>query len=159
MFNLHIRARRDSVDFTLERIMATFVLKKYAEPDTNKPKEEEPPKEEKITKEMTVEVTGSVAEVVANALNRALVNKDVEIEEVKEGESEVNAISTEEINKDPVSSLRKVRNSKVLLIATEGFTTKKEEWFLQNIEGSVGKVFYTVESFVNYIVKEFSKDE
>lgn len=139
--------------------MTTFVLKKYADPETNKPKEKEQPKEEVQDKELMVEVSGSVAEIVANALNKVLVNKGIEAKQVEEGSSEIKAISTEDINKDPVSSLRKVKNSKALLITTEGFTTKKEEWFLTNIEGSVGKVFYTVESFVDYIVKEFTYNE
>lgn len=147
--------------------MATFVLKKYEEPkqtetspELNTEKETPGVTAEGQTKEVTINVSGSISEIVANALNKVLVNKEITVEETADTQSEVKAISTEDINNFPLETLRSVKNSRVLLITTEGFKTKQEEWFLTNLEHSdVGKVFYSVESFVDYIVKEFNVNE
>lgn len=143
--------------------MPTFVLKKYAEEnpvekqeqvETNEQNEQTP------EKEITVAVSGSISEIVANALNKVLVNKKVEIEEKPDEEGiTVQAVSTEDINNKPLETLRSVKGVQVLLIATEGFHTREEEWFLTNIKDQVGKVFYTVESFVDYISKELETNE
>lgn len=145
--------------------MPTFVLKKYADPKTQEqpqPAQDEPPQEQNTPvtktpqKEIMIEVSGSVASIVAHALNKTLVRKDVTVDEVTETSGDVKAISTEDIANNPVETLRKVRDSKLLFIATEGFKTKKEEWFLTNLEGRVGQVFYSVEAFVDYLKKELS---
>lgn len=139
--------------------MPTFVLKKYdqenAQVDQQDPNQENQQQERTPSKEMTVEVTGSISEIVANALNKVMVNKGVEVEEMEQAESSVKAISTEDINSDPIATLESVSKADVLFISGKGFHTAKEEWFLTNIEHKVGKVFYSVEAFIEYISGEF----
>lgn len=150
--------------------MPTFVLKKYQEtPVKSETPEETPNQNEETTtqdsdgkpveKELLVEVSGSVSEIVATALNKVFANKGVTVEESDE-EKEVNAevVSTEDIESDPVKALRSAKSSNVVLIVSEGFTTKKEEYFLTNMEDYQGKVFYSVESFVAYLVSEMNND-
>lgn len=154
--------------------MPTFVLKKYQETQTNT--ETQDPNTESDTenpnientegqdkkpadKEMMVEVSGSVSEIVATALNRVFVNKGVTVEEVEDNkEIDAEAISTEDIENDPVKALRTAKSGNAVLIVSEGFTTKKEEYFLANMENYEGKVFYSVESFVKYLVSEMLND-
>ncbi len=145
--------------------MPTFVLKKYEEKkDTNQPEEgtessqsQSDDSKSPIKKEMSVEVSGSISEIIANALNRVFVNTDVEVEEVKDGERtpDAEAITMEDIRSEPVKTLRAVKQSKVVVISGEGFHTKEDEWFITNMEDYPGKVFYSVEKFVDYLVEEF----
>lgn len=142
--------------------MPTFILKKYQDKDPVEQPEVKPEdqqqdqsQEKTVSKEMTVEVTGSISEIVAQALNKVMVNKNIEMEEVESNDATVKAISTEDINSDPVAALESVVKADVLFISGNGFHTAKEEWFLTNIENKVGKVFYSVEAFVNFISSEF----
>jgi len=150
--------------------MPTFVLKKYQEtpvksetpeetPNQNEEIVDKDPEGKPVEKELLVEVSGSVSEIVATALNKVFANKGVTVEESDE-EKEVNAevVSTEDIENDPVKALRSAKSSNVVLIVSEGFTTKKEEYFLANMENYEGKVFYSVESFVAYLVSEMNND-
>lgn len=139
--------------------MPTFVLKKYQEtkPTNEVPDDrtEETAQEEEPEKEMLVEVSGSVSEIVAVALNKVFANKGVTVEETEDsGTVDAEAISTEDIENDPVSALRHAKAGSSVLIITEGFKTRKEEFFLENMKNYQGKVFYTVESFVDYLVSE-----
>ena len=145
--------------------MPTFVLKKYEEKkDTTQPEEgtessqpQADTSESPIKKEMSVEVSGSISEIIANALNRVFANTDVEVEEVKDGErtADAEAITMEDIRSEPVKTLRAVKQSKVVVISGEGFRTKEDEWFITNMEDYQGKVFYSVEKFVDHLVEEF----
>lgn len=142
--------------------MTTFILKKYKEPEQTTPEQtpdtdnadsptNEKPNEEKIT----IKVQGSVAEIVAKALYKALGN-EAEIQEKKdeleqEGAS-VKAISTEEINTDPVSALRSVNKDDIVYIQNKGFHTAKEDWFLMSVQNKTSNVFYSVESLIKYVV-------
>ena len=146
--------------------MPTFVLKKYeeAKPADQVPEEgkvetgedkETSVQEKEPQKEMLVEVSGSVSEIVAIALNKVFANKGVTVEETEDSKTtDAEAISTEDIEDDPVKALRSAKSGKSVLIVTEGFKTKKEEFFLENMKNYQGKVFYTVESFVDYLVSE-----
>lgn len=141
--------------------MPTFVLKKYQDNQTEQENElsEEQPKEKVVDKEMMVEVSGSVAEIVANALNKVFANKNVEVEETESSDKvDAEAISTEDIERDPVNALRVARSTNILLVASEGFKSKKDEYFLANMEDYQGKVFYSVESFIEHIVSEMCDD-
>lgn len=138
--------------------MPTFILKKYQDKDPVEQTDvapEEQQQEKEVSKEMTVEVTGSISEIVAQALNKVMINKNIEVEEVESNDASVKAISTEDINADPLAALELVSKADVLFISGNGFHTAKEEWFLTNIENKVGKVFYSVEAFVDYISSEF----
>ena len=142
--------------------MPTFVLKKYQEEADNgnrastaeKPSTQENDKKE----ELTISVVGPVSEIVANALFKVFSDK-AKIE-VKEDESsseqeteKVKAVSTEDINKDPLSTFNMINKGDVVFIDTgrKAFSTTKEEWFLTNITNKTNNVFYTVESLINYI--------
>lgn len=145
--------------------MPTFVLKKYEEKkDTDQLEEgtesSQPQSDtgkSPIKKEMSVEVSGSISEIIANALNKVFVNTDVEVEEVKDGEraADAEAITMEDIRNEPVKTLRAAKQSKAIVISGEGFHTKEDEWFITNMEDYPGKVFYSVEKFVDYLVEEF----
>lgn len=145
--------------------MPTFVLKKYEEkPVTKEPDTEQPSEQPESTntvktvqKEMEIDVSGSISEIVANALNKVFANTGVDIEEKEESsqtEGGAAAISVETIRIDPVSVLRKAKSASVIVFAGESFHTKEDEWFLVNMEDYKGKVFYSVEKFVNYLVSE-----
>ena len=147
--------------------MPTFVLKKYretqAEPESGKEPAEQNNEEQlagkEVDKEMTVEVSGSVSEIVANALNKVFANKGVTVEETETSDkTDAEAISTEDIENDPVRALRSAKAGKSVLVVTEGFKTKKEEYFLTNMEDYSGKVFYSVEGFVEHLAKEMCDD-
>ena len=115
--------------------MTTFVLKKYD--NSVQSPNSETNTEIKPTEEVTIKVEGSVAEIVAAALQRVLVNK-VNIEEVEdtqdiENVEQVKAISTEEINKDPLKAFNSINKKDLVFIHNKGFKTSTEEWFLLNI--------------------------
>lgn len=140
--------------------MSTFILKKYEEkkqPSTETEEKEAVPSERDAEKEMTIEVSGSVSEIIANALNKVFANTNVEIEEVKEDgkAADAEAITMEDIRNDPVKTLRAVKQSKAVVITGEGFKTKEDEWFATNMEDYDGKVFYSVEKFIDFIADEF----
>lgn len=133
--------------------MTTFVLKKYD--NSVQSPNSETNTEIKPTEEVTIKVEGSVAEIVAAALQRVLVNK-VNIKEVEdtqdiENVEQVKAISTEEINKDPLKAFNSINKKDLVFIQNKGFKTSTEEWFLLNIPNKTNTVFYTVESLIKHV--------
>lgn len=140
--------------------MTTFVLKRYNEQsnqqqstDENKKAEQEPIKETKIS------IAGSISEIVAKALITKLSTVPDAVVDQTEGSAEspdisAVAITTEEINDDPVKALRSVQDNANVFIQTEGFHTSKEEWFLMNLSNKTSNVFYTLESFVSHLAKK-----
>lgn len=139
--------------------MTTFVLKKYnQETNINNPNPEEVKKEE-IPEKLTITVTGTISEIVAKALQKALANK-VQIEEVTEDnkEAEVKAISTENINTDPLVTFESIHKDDIVFIHNNGFRTVAEEWFLTNIPNKTSNVFYTIESFTKFVKNKFKID-
>lgn len=136
--------------------MSTFVLKKYQATDVSvqEPVEKSntDPKEEN-DEEVTIEVVGSISEIVAKALNKAMVNTN-ELEEVPEEQkvdSDVKVISTETINQDPVTALRSIKENETVYVVNEGIKTRAEEWFLLNLENKTKSILYTAESFSRYL--------
>lgn len=135
--------------------MATFVLKKYEEKKSDlsqadpveKTDESTPEEDEKLV----ITVTGTVAEIVANALNKVLSNKVEVIESEDSSLADIKAVSTEDINSNPVDTFNSIKNNDVVFIYNSGFKTAKEEWFLTNLPNKNSNVFYTVESFITYI--------
>lgn len=144
--------------------MPTFVLKKYQEtkssPDTenqlnsNKQNEEEVGvTKEDVPKDMVVTISGTVAEIVAQALHKALANKAqiTQLEEESTGATDVKTVSTEDINTSPLDAFNNISKNDVVFIHNRGFKTSQEEWFLTNIPNKTNHVFYTVESLVKFI--------
>lgn len=133
--------------------MTTFVLKKY-DNSVQSPNSESN-SEIKPTEEVTIKVEGSVAEIVASALQRVLANK-VNIQEVEDNQDtenteQVKAISTEEINKDPIKAFNAINKQDIVFIQNKGFKTSTEEWFLLNIPNKTNTVFYTIESLLKHV--------
>lgn len=133
--------------------MTTFTLKKYEE---NKEQDQQTQQAalnaDQQKEELTVSVVGSISEIVAKALHKALAH-DVEIQEQPEGEAgNTKAISTEDINSAPLDTFNSINKDDAVFIHSEnGFKTKEEEWFLTNIGNKTENVFYTLESFIQYI--------
>ncbi len=142
--------------------MPTFLLKKYDKTQSeqvNQETPETPKKEEEIeeAKDMTITVTGAISQIVATALQKVLENTQVHMSEV-EGDTkdaEVKAISTENINEEPVDTLRSIQDNDFVFIHTNGFTTAQEAWFLTNIENKTKNVVYTIESFIKHVKAHF----
>lgn len=133
--------------------MTTFVLKKYD--NSVQSPNSETNTEIKPTEEVTIKVEGSVAEIVASALQRVLANK-VNIQEVEDNQDtenteQVKAISTEEINKDPIKAFNAINKQDIVFIQNKGFKTSTEEWFLLNIPNKTNTVFYTIESLLKHV--------
>ena len=145
--------------------MTTFILKKY-DPETTDKKPEDPPPattnevpgetsaSTPETSKATVVITGTISEIVAAALYKALA-RQVDITKTEESvDASLKAVSTEEINTNPVDALSSVNPDDVLFISNAGFSTTKEEWFLTNIANKTNKVIYTVEGLINYVKRE-----
>lgn len=145
--------------------MPTFLLKKYnQENDVNKENktDDESSKkneDENAPEELTITVTGTVSEIVANALNKAFQNKlqISEVEEEKE-DTQVKAISTENINISPIDTFNSIHKDDIVFIHNRGFKTSTEEWFLTNIENKTKNVFYTIESFIKFVKIKLAVD-
>ena len=135
--------------------MTTFVLKKYEEPENStnaeqeqKPQEDQTPKKEQIT----VEIKGSISQIVADALYRLMPTETEQDNQAEVDTDPVNvtALSTEEINEDPVAAFSKVNKGDIVYIQNKGFHTGKEEWFLMNLPNKTNDVFYSVESLAKH---------
>lgn len=142
--------------------MPTFLLKKYEtaptehvnQENTEQPKQEE---QEQAPKELTITVSGSISQIVASALNKVLQNTDVNVEQTdtEDQNASVKAISTENINQEPVDTLRNIHDNDFVFIHTHGFTTAQEDWFLTNVANKTNKVVYTLESFLKHVKAHF----
>lgn len=140
--------------------MPTFLLKKYENTPTEQVNQENPetpkPDDKKEPEELTITVTGTISQIVATALQKVLENTQVHMTETEENkESHVKAISTENINEEPVDTLRSIQDNDFVFIHTNGFTTAQEAWFLTNIENKTKNVVYTIESFIQYVKNHF----
>lgn len=134
--------------------MTTFVLKKYEEPQDspNGQIQEKTEAESKPTKDqITIEIKGSIAEIVADALYKLMPQINDEEQPQPNGEPvNVTALSTEDINTDPVSAFSQVGKDDVVFIQNNGFHTQKEEWFLLNLPNKTNNVFFSVESLIKH---------
>jgi len=147
--------------------MPTFLLKKYSQTPAELVNQEntqtvasgnsEEKKENDEPEEMKITVTGTISQIVATALQKVLVNTNVNMEEVEDEdkESQVKAISSENINKEPIDTLRSIKDNDFVFIQTSGFTTAQEDWFLTNVNNKTKNIVYTIESFINHIKKHF----
>lgn len=135
--------------------MTTFTLKKYEEtkPEENTEQTQEQKEENKKEQlSLTVNVVGSISEIVAKALNKALSKKVNVIEQTDGPDTNVKAISTEDINSNPADTFNSINKDDVVFIHAGGpFKTKEEEWFLSNIANKTDNVFLSLEKFINHI--------
>lgn len=138
--------------------MPTFILKKYENNKQDAPNgsetkantdEIESNKEE--NKDLIITISGTIAEIVCKALNKTLDNKIIIEQTEKYSSPEATAVSTEDINKDPISTFNDIQKDSVIFIHNRGFKTTKEEWFLTNISNKSSSVHYSVEGFVSYV--------
>ena len=95
-------------------------------------------------------MSDSISKIVAIALYRAFPN-NVEIEEKIDNTKTVQAISTEDINGDPTIVNKVQNNGRLFIMAENGFTTQKEEWFLSTLDNKNVKTFFSMESFINSV--------
>lgn len=135
--------------------MSTFIISKYNKPDETKTSETQNDQVNTDGKndkeELIIQVSGTISEIVARALNKALGNSiDIEVKQ-EESNSNIKAISTEDINKTPASTFNSIKKDDILFIHSKGFNTATEEWFLSNLANKTPKVFYTLEHFVSYV--------
>lgn len=138
--------------------MTTFILKKYAE---NKDEQNAEAKQqaEQAAKDdqMSITVVGSISEIVAKALYKALDNKVEVTEQPDDQAGQTKAISTEDINSAPLETFNSInKDDAVFIHSANGFKTSQEEWFLTNIGNKTSNVFYTVESFISYIKRKLN---
>lgn len=136
--------------------MTTFVLKKYEDKKEEDASTNIENKEENKESEVVIKVYGSVAEIVANALNKVLENK-VEVKEIaedQESDTVVKAITTEDINSKPLDTFNSINKNDIVFISNNGFKTAQEEWFLTNIENKTSNVFYSVESLIKFVTRK-----
>lgn len=134
--------------------MTTFILKKYDDNKTDIDKENQETEENKKEEQITITVLGTISEIVTNALNKALKNTNIQMQEVENTDnqkSDVKIVSTEDINSDPITAFKFIKDNDVIFIDNKGFNTDKEDWYLLNINNKTNNVFYTVESFIKYI--------
>lgn len=138
--------------------MATFILKKYEENKDEQNNDSAKQAQAKVEDErMTVTVVGSISEIVAKALYKALANKVNIEEQPDDAASDTKAISTEDINSAPLDTFNSINpNDAVFIHSEHGFKTREEEWFLTNIGNKTENVFYTVESFIKYIQQKLN---
>lgn len=133
--------------------MTTFTLKKYEIQKPDEQKKEEIPNESQQEKQVTIKIEGSISEIIANSLNKLLQQNNSELTETKDEtpSTSVKAITTEDINTDPVTCYKNIEDNDVLYIASNGFKTAAESWFLYNVSARNIKTFYTQEALLSYL--------
>ena len=136
--------------------MTTFTLKKYEIQKPDEQKKEEAPNESQQEKQVTIKIEGSISEIVANSLNKLLQQNNSELTETKDEtpSTSVKAITTEDINTDPVTCYKNIEDNDVLYIASNGFKTAAESWFLYNVSARNIKNFYTQEALLSYLAQK-----
>ncbi len=140
--------------------MTTFVLKKYdeqqekpTEPVQSSPEQPDPKKDDRDL--YVVDGDKTISEIIAKALYKALgtgVNLQ-ETDQVPVGDSQthvIKTVSTEQINHDPVGTLKSIKKGDVVYIQNRGFKTAKEDWFLSSMEAMNHTVLLTEDSVVRY---------
>jgi len=138
--------------------MTTFILKKY-EPKkeeniiSNIDEEEKKKENDDILEEIKITSDSSISGIISKLLYKKLPN-NIEIkvgEEKNSEENSIKAISTENINKNPLKTFNSINKNDTVFILNKGFKTSCEEWFLTNIENKTSNIIYTEEKFISYI--------
>lgn len=134
--------------------MTTFVLKKYEpkkEDDTIEEKTKETKEDNNTLDKIKITVDTSISEIISELLYKKLPNVKIEVEKEDKNESTIKAVSTENINSDPIKTFNSINNNDTIFIINKGFRTSKEEWFLTNLENKTSNIIYTEESFIRFI--------
>ena len=134
--------------------MATFVLKKYEpkkEDDTIEEKTKETKEDNNTLDKIKITADTSISEIISELLYKKLSNVKIEVEKEDKNESTIKAVSTENINSDPIKTFNSINNNDTIFIINKGFRTSKEEWFLTNLENKTSNIIYTEESFIIFI--------
>lgn len=137
--------------------MPVFTLKNYEESLDSKAAaddlqtSEQEQEQEKKEQFVTIQANDSVAKIVANALYKAIPNV---AESDRTDSVDTQVVSTEDINRSPVDTWNLVKNTDNVVIINKGFSTAKEEWFLNSLEKSNSKVFYSIESYLKSLEKK-----
>lgn len=144
--------------------MPVFKIQKYA------PKEQEnansgvqnentesKQEEKEPVKEITVRADKTIAEIVAAALNSALANK-AEIQEIDESKAnniDIDVVSTETIDKDPIKTLKATSKSKnIYYYSSESKIPPTVSWFIMNSKNNGKNFMYSTEALCRYITAE-----
>lgn len=134
--------------------MPVFALKKYQPKENQQPVENEqtPQEENKEEKEVTIDVIGSIPEIVINALYKEFGN-DTKIEKVENSveNPDIKVVSSESINADGLATLKKINENDTVYLCLNRFTTTQESWFMYNLEHKTKNIILTMERFLNVV--------
>lgn len=144
--------------------MPVFKIQKYAPKEQENANAEvqnentESKQEEKEpVKEIIVRADKTIAEIVANALNSALANK-AEIQEIDESKAnniDIDVVSTETIDKDPIKTLKVTSKSKnIYYYSSESKIPPTVSWFIMNSKNNGKNFMYSTEALCRYITAE-----
>lgn len=135
--------------------MSIFLLKKY---DDKKPEAVIEGSEVKTNatevsdkvENIKIKSNETLSSIVAHALYQAFPNR-VDVIEDDGKEVDVNVISNDDINKEPVDEMNKIANESCAVILANRFSTKKEEWFLSTLENKKVTTLVSMESLISYL--------
>jgi len=141
--------------------MPTFVLNKYEnkEKTPDAVNDENNENTEVKEEEKYINITGTLSEIVNNALHKCFPNNtNIELKE-EDKETDYKAISVEDINNDPLNTFNRIKKGDTVLIYTaKAFETLKDEWFLTNLTNKTNKVFFSLEQFINCVKKDINHE-
>lgn len=141
--------------------MSIFLLKKY---DDKKPEAvvEGSEVKTKVTEvndkveNIKIKSNETLSSIVAHALYQAFPNR-IDVVEDDGKEVDVNVISNDDINKEPVDEMNKIANESCAVIIADRFSTKKEEWFLSTLENKKVTTLVSMESLISYLKDKLSE--
>lgn len=135
--------------------MPVFTLHKYQPAPEATPQSQDEQETENKPAAIAIQASTSVSSLVAQALYSTMQRKNDDVEDKEEEEAsntqtpEAVAISTQDIEKDPVGALESVSVAdSVIILSPRGFHTAKDEWLLSALEARKKSVFFSVESFL-----------
>jgi len=141
--------------------MPVFALKKYQPKENQQPVENEqtPQEGNKEEKEVTIDVIGSIPEIVINALYKEFGN-DAKIEEVENSveNPDIKVVSSESINTNGLDALKRINENDTVYLYLNRFTTTQESWFMYNLEHKTKNIIFTMERFLNVVRDKLNND-
>ena len=141
--------------------MPVFTLKKYQPKENQQPVENEqtPQEGNKEEKEVTIDVIGSIPEIVINALYKEFGN-DAKIEEVENSveNPDIKVVSSESINTNGLDALKRINENDTVYLYLNRFTTTQESWFMYNLEHKTKNIIFTMERFLNVVRDKLNND-
>ena len=105
---------------------------------------------------ITIQASASVSALVAQALYATMSRQDDDSDKESQEKSapsaqvpEAVAISTQDIEKDPVGALESASVADSVIILGRGFHTAKDEWILNALQARNKSLYFSVESFLH----------